>query len=99
MEDGKNHLNYIEFILKSLQRTASLNSPDREEDCIRSTSESDRPLTTGGDKEIKLNDENDSLSRNYRNLENEITEITQTNIRLLRLLTRIKVSVRYLFKR
>ena len=34
MEDGKNHLNQIEFILKSLQGTASLNSPDREVDCI-----------------------------------------------------------------
>ena len=37
VEDGENCLNHIEFILKSLQRTASLNSSEREEDCIRPT--------------------------------------------------------------
>ena len=57
MEDGKNRLNQIEFILKSLQGTASLNSPDREVDCIRPTPRSDTFVTTGGDKENKLKDE------------------------------------------
>ena len=37
VEDGKNRLNRIEVILKSLQQTASLNSTDCEEDCIRPT--------------------------------------------------------------
>ena len=60
-----------------------MNSPDRKEDYIGSTSGSDTPLTTGGDKENKLKDENDALSRKNRNLENEIIEITQTNIKLL----------------
>ena len=40
-------------------------------------------MTTGGDKENKLKDENEALSKKNRNLENEIIEITQTNTRLL----------------
>ena len=83
VEDGKNRLNQIEFILKSLQGTASLNSPDREVDCVPPTPRSDTFVTTGGDKENKLKDENEALSKKNRNLENEIIEITQTNTRLL----------------
>ena len=82
VEDGKNRLNQIEFILKSLQGTASLNRPDREGDCIRPTPRSDTFVTTGGE-ENKLKDENEALSKKNRNLENEIIEITQTNTRLL----------------
>ena len=69
MEDGKNRLNRIEVILKSLQRTASLNSTDCEEDCIRPTLRSDTPLTTKGDKENKLKDENETLSKKNRDLD------------------------------
>ena len=75
--------NRTEFIIKSLQRTASLNSVDLEEDCIRSTPGYDTPLTTRSVKEKQPENRKDALLRKNKYLENEIMGIAEMNKQLL----------------